>query len=145
MHIRRTIGMLSLLAMFVVPGVAMAKKETKGANSAIQTAVLKLSGMSCGGCVNMITGLLKSVKGVKDVKVTFKPQRARVKYDNTKTNTSALIAAVKKGGYGAVLSKKASKKVSKKAAKKASKKAAKKLKKGNHKIKKKIKKKANKS
>ncbi len=132
MHIRKTMGMLSLLAMFIVPGIATAKKEPKAANSTIKTAVLKLSGMSCGGCINMITGLLKSVKGVKAVKVTLKPQRARVKYDNTQTNTSALIAAVKKGGYGAVLSKKATTKV----------------KKGNHKIKKKIAKgakKANKS
>ncbi|TNE47174.1 MAG: copper chaperone [Deltaproteobacteria bacterium] len=76
----------------------------------MKTAVLKLSGMSCGGCVNMITGLLKSVKGVKAVKVTLKPQRARVKYDNTQTNTASLIAAVKKGGYGASLSKVAAKK-----------------------------------
>lgn len=83
----------------------MANKQTKKVNASIKTATLTLTGMSCGGCINMVTGLLKSVKGVKTMKVTFTPQRAVVQYDSTVTNPAALASAIKKGGYGATVAK----------------------------------------
>ena len=37
----------------------------------MQTTVLKITGMTCGGCVNGVTKALKAVLGVSDVFVSL--------------------------------------------------------------------------
>jgi len=62
---------------------------------------LGLSGMHCVSCAKIIEHSLKNVAGVKDANVNFAAEKARVRYDNTKTNEADLIQAIKKAGYKA--------------------------------------------
>ena len=59
-----------------------------------------IKGMSCQGCVASVTRVLKAVPGVTDVSVTLEPARASVAYDATRTEASALKAAIEDAGYG---------------------------------------------
>lgn len=83
---------LSLLTL------AEAKKSKA---SQTKTVALKLSGLTCGGCVRNVTKKLKSIQGVLAAKVTLKPMRAVVSYNAKKCNPKQMIQAIKKSGYGA--------------------------------------------
>lgn len=65
----------------------------------MQTVTLKVSGMTCGGCVNSVTNLLKAISGVKDVKVTLTPGEASIQYDEQLVLPNQLISAIKDAGY----------------------------------------------
>jgi copper chaperone len=58
-----------------------------------------VQGMTCQGCVASVTRVLKAVPGVADVSVTLQPGTAAVAYDITRTNVSALKAAIEDAGY----------------------------------------------
>ncbi len=64
---------------------------------------LSLSGMHCASCAGLIERGLKKVPGVKTANVNFAAEKARVVFDNSLADTSALIAAVEKAGYKAKL------------------------------------------
>jgi copper chaperone len=65
----------------------------------METATLKVDGMTCDGCVASVTRVLKAVPGVRDVKVTLRPAEACVEYDAARTSVPALKAAVEDAGY----------------------------------------------
>jgi len=62
-----------------------------------QSLKLTIDGMHCGGCVTRVTNALKKVDGVdvKDVQVGS----AEVAYDETRTQASSIVEAVKKIGF----------------------------------------------
>jgi len=66
----------------------------------MQTEVLKVTGMTCGGCTSSVTRALKAVAGVNDVKVSLSPGEATVQYDERLTSPDQLKSAVKVAGYG---------------------------------------------
>ena len=66
----------------------------------MQTEVLKITGMTCGGCTSKVTRALTAVSGVDDVNVTLSPGEATVKYDERRTSSDQLKSAVKIAGYG---------------------------------------------
>ncbi|WP_216328579.1 CopZ family metallochaperone [Deinococcus aestuarii] len=59
---------------------------------------LTVTGMSCGHCEKAVTGALKSVPGVQDVRVDLQGGTATVQGE---ADPQALIAAVTEEGYGA--------------------------------------------
>src|SRR3954471_19876036 len=63
----------------------------------METLILKMGGMSCGGCVRHVSGALEAVPGtrVDEVKVGA----ATVAIDPQKTTRSALAQAVRAAGY----------------------------------------------
>ncbi|MDP3057597.1 MAG: heavy metal translocating P-type ATPase [bacterium] len=65
---------------------------------------LVVGGMHCASCANIIERSLQKVPGVKEANVNFAAEKARVIFDSSKTNASALIAAVNAAGYKASLS-----------------------------------------
>ena len=65
----------------------------------MRTETMKISGMTCGGCVSNVTTALNAVDGVKDVAVTLKPGAARIEFDESTTSPAQLRAAVKQAGY----------------------------------------------
>ncbi len=67
----------------------------------MQTEVLKVTGMSCGGCVNNVTQALQAVNGVDDVQVSLSAGEATVQYDERLTSAEQLKSAVSGAGYGA--------------------------------------------
>jgi len=65
----------------------------------MQTELLKIAGMSCGGCTSKVTDALKAVSGVGEVIVSLSTGEATVQYDEQLTSPEQLKAAVKDAGY----------------------------------------------
>lgn len=68
----------------------------------METITLKVEGMTCGGCVNSVTKVLKPIPGVSDVLVTLQPGEAKVSFDPAKTNVAALRSAIEGAGFDVV-------------------------------------------
>ena len=66
----------------------------------MQTELMKVTGMTCGGCINNVTHALQAIDGVDDVKVSLSAGEATVQYDERRTSPDQLNAAVKGAGYG---------------------------------------------
>lgn len=64
--------------------------------------VIKISGMSCGHCVNRVENALSKLDGVKKAKVSLSKERAVVKYDKTEISGGDLKAAVEEAGYAVI-------------------------------------------
>ena len=69
----------------------------------MQTVVLNIGGMNCGGCVKNVTGILQGVDGVASAAVSLEDKNATVSFDPAKTNSAALVEAVEDGGFEASL------------------------------------------
>jgi copper chaperone len=65
------------------------------------TTHLKISGMTCGGCVRGVTKKLTSLDGVTSADVNLEAANATVEYDETRATPAAMIAAVQQIGYQA--------------------------------------------
>jgi copper chaperone len=66
----------------------------------MQTEHLKVTGLSCGGCVSRVIGALKAVPGIGDVTLSLATGEARVQYDEHLSSPTKMIAAVNTAGYG---------------------------------------------
>jgi copper chaperone CopZ len=66
----------------------------------METTRLKVTGMSCGGCVSAVTSALQEVAGVQDVKVDLASGAATVQHD-ANTQTATLVEAVTDAGFEA--------------------------------------------
>ena len=66
----------------------------------MQTEIVKVTGMTCGGCISSVTHALKAVSGVRDVDVSLPAGEATVQFDERLTSPEKLKSAVKGAGYG---------------------------------------------
>jgi copper chaperone len=66
----------------------------------MQTEHLKVTGMTCGGCVTTVTRALKGIGGVEDVKVSLSGGDATVQYDERLTSPEKLKMTITGAGYG---------------------------------------------
>ncbi len=73
----------------------------------MQTELMKVTGMTCGGCTNKVTLALKAIAGVGDVDVSLSAGQATVQYDESVTSPAQLKSAVTGAGYGAGVSNEA--------------------------------------
>jgi mercuric-ion-binding periplasmic protein merP len=69
----------------------------------MQTVTLNIDGMTCGGCVKSVTRLLEGVEGVEKAEDSLENKNAVITFDESKTDTDALIDAVEDGGYDVAL------------------------------------------
>jgi copper chaperone len=67
----------------------------------MENTVLKVSGMSCGGCVASVTKVLQELPGVAKAEVTLEPGEARVEFDSAQVSRAALMAAIDDAGFEA--------------------------------------------
>lgn len=67
----------------------------------MQTVTLKVSGMTCGGCVKSVTRVLAGAAGVQRADVSLEEAEATVVFDEKITNVDALIEAIEDAGYDA--------------------------------------------
>jgi Cu+-exporting ATPase len=65
----------------------------------MQTATLKITGMTSAAAAPSIIHALTSVDGVQTVKVSFNEQSATVEYDERRTAASELLAALSAAGF----------------------------------------------
>ena len=66
----------------------------------MQTELLKVMGMTCGGCTTKITKALKALPGVGEVEVSLADGEATVHFDERAASTDQLKMAIKSAGYG---------------------------------------------
>jgi len=67
----------------------------------MDTATLKLRGMSCASCATSIESAIRAVPGVAIATVNFAIEQVTVTYDSRQTNVTAIQAAVDASGYTA--------------------------------------------
>lgn len=60
---------------------------------------IRVEGMSCGGCVKNVTGVLQALAGVEAVQVSLEQATATVRHDPAKVPVEALRAAVEGAGF----------------------------------------------
>ena len=64
-----------------------------------QTVTLNVSGMTCAACPITVKKALEKLPGVSHVDVRFEKKQVVVTYDDSKTNTEALVKATTNAGY----------------------------------------------
>lgn len=67
----------------------------------METITLKVSGMTCMGCVNSVTRVLKAAPGVSQASVSLDPPQAVVEFDAAHTTPAQLRQIVEDAGYEA--------------------------------------------
>ena len=66
-----------------------------------EEVIIRVEGMSCGGCVRNVTGVLKAVKGVMDASVSLEEAEARVSFDPATVSVETLRQALIEAGFDA--------------------------------------------
>lgn len=67
----------------------------------MQTGLFRVTGMTCGACVNTVKGALEAVGGVSEVEVSLDSGKAAVHFDETQTSAVQLASAITHAGFGA--------------------------------------------
>jgi copper chaperone CopZ len=67
----------------------------------METAQIRIEGMTCEGCAKSVTRTLQAVAGVQDVHVSLADRQAKVTYDPARTRVEDLRRAVERAGYRA--------------------------------------------
>ncbi len=65
----------------------------------METTVLKVDGMTCGGCVRSVTNVLKGLPGVANAEVSLEKSEAKVTFDPAQANPNVLRKAIEDAGY----------------------------------------------
>lgn len=65
----------------------------------METTVLKVRGMTCGGCVRSVKTVLESIQGVSGAEVSLEKAQATVTYDPAKADVNRMKEAVTDAGY----------------------------------------------
>jgi copper chaperone CopZ len=68
--------------------------------NAMQTEVLRVSGMTCGGCTSKVAHALEAMPGVSDAQVSLSPGMATVTFDEHRVSSEQLKLVVEQAGYG---------------------------------------------
>jgi copper chaperone len=67
----------------------------------METMTIKVSGMSCQGCVRSVTRVLQAVPGVEAVAVSLEKGEAELRYDPARAGTPQFRKAVEDAGFQA--------------------------------------------
>jgi copper chaperone len=67
----------------------------------METMTIKVSGMTCQGCVRSVTRVLQAVPGVEAVAVSLEKGEAELRYDPARAGTPQFRKAVEDAGFQA--------------------------------------------
>jgi len=67
----------------------------------METTTIKVDGMSCGGCVKSVTGVLTALAGVAKAEVSLEQKQAVVEFDAGKVTRDQLKAVIEDAGFDA--------------------------------------------
>ncbi|MBK9019882.1 MAG: heavy-metal-associated domain-containing protein [Sulfuritalea sp.] len=67
----------------------------------METTTIKVDGMSCGGCVKSVTGVLTALDGVAKAEVSLEQKQAVVEFDAGKLTRDQLKAVIEDAGFDA--------------------------------------------
>ena len=65
----------------------------------MQTTTIKITGMTCMGCVNSVKTVLNNLTGVTQVEASLDPAQAIVQYDPASTTVNLLKEAIIDAGF----------------------------------------------
>ena len=65
----------------------------------METTVIKVCGMSCGGCVKTVTNVLGKLAGVGKVEVSLEKAQAVIEFDPARASRAQLEKAVEDAGF----------------------------------------------
>jgi copper chaperone len=67
----------------------------------METTTIKVDGMSCGGCVKSVTGVLTALDGVAKAEVSLEQKQAVVEFDAGKVTRDQLKTVIEDAGFDA--------------------------------------------
>ena len=67
----------------------------------METALIKVEGMSCGGCVKSVTNVLAALPGVAKADVSLENKIARVEYEPGRVTREDMKHAIVDAGFEA--------------------------------------------
>ena len=67
----------------------------------METTTIKVDGMSCGGCVKSVTGVLTALDGVAKAEVSLEQKQAVVEFDAGKLTRDQLKSVIEDAGFDA--------------------------------------------
>ena len=67
----------------------------------METTTIKVDGMSCGGCVKSVTGVLTALDGVARAEVSLEQKQAVVEFDAAKVTRDQLKDVIEEAGFDA--------------------------------------------
>src|SRR5437899_6734391 len=82
--------------------MAIATKQASTEES-LERRELVVTGMTCASCVASVEDALRGVSGVRSADVNLATERARVDLDPARADDAALVRAVERAGYGALV------------------------------------------
>ena len=68
----------------------------------METVTINIKGMTCSGCVNSITNVLKPLAGVSSVNVSLENNNATLSYDPAKAKLAQFKSAIEDAGFDVV-------------------------------------------
>jgi copper chaperone len=68
----------------------------------MQTATIKIKGMTCMGCVNSIKNVFRNVPGIAQLEVTLDPAQAIIQFDPENTSLNQLKETIIDAGFDVV-------------------------------------------
>jgi mercuric ion binding protein len=83
----------------LIAGVVAMVALTAPAWASPKTVTLSVSGMTCEACPITVKKALQRVPGVSKVDVLYENKQVVVTFDDSKTNTDALVKATTNAGY----------------------------------------------
>jgi copper chaperone len=68
----------------------------------MENLTLNIKGMTCGGCVKSVTGVLEKISGVSRVAVSLEQNHATISYDPARAKPAQFKAAIEDAGFDVV-------------------------------------------
>lgn len=68
----------------------------------MDTLMLNIKGMTCGGCVKSVTTVLQQIDGVSSVDVSLEQNRANITFDPARANPAQFKSAIEDAGFDVV-------------------------------------------
>ncbi|MGP9492604.1 heavy-metal-associated domain-containing protein [Psychrobacter sp. AOP7-B1-24] len=68
-----------------------------------QTRIIKIDGMTCGGCVASVYNATADIDGLDDISIELIDNQATVTFDDSKTSVEAIVSAIDDAGFDATV------------------------------------------
>jgi copper chaperone len=65
----------------------------------VESVVISVTGMKCGGCETNVTDKLQAINGVLSVKASFKDKEVSVEFDAEKTSLDEIEDTITNAGF----------------------------------------------
>ncbi len=68
---------------------------------ATQTCIIKIDGMTCGGCVASVHTATADIDGLENISIELIDNQATVTFDDSKTSAETIASAIDDAGFDA--------------------------------------------